>query len=71
MYGGPFVMQGILVHNTIDGAFLGLDFSTNCTNVNVGAMMIIDTSDISSLSSFKDGAYICTCYTSISTSINA
>jgi hypothetical protein len=35
----PFVEQGILMHNTNDRTFLGLDYSTNSANVNVSALM--------------------------------
>jgi hypothetical protein len=53
MCGGSFVEQGILVHNTNDGEFLSMDYSTNYSNVNVGTLMIISSSDINNLSSYK------------------
>jgi hypothetical protein len=60
----------ILVHNTSNGAFLGWDYSTNSTNINIGALMIINSSDINISSGFEDDAYVVTCYYTISTSIN-
>jgi hypothetical protein len=67
---GSFIEQGILVHDTNDGAFLGLDYSIKCSNVNVGTLMIISSSDISSSSSFKDATNVCTCNTTISASVH-
>jgi hypothetical protein len=54
----------------ITGPFRVLDHSTNSTNINIGALTVINPSDILCVASFKDDAYIWTFYSTIGTSIN-
>jgi hypothetical protein len=70
MNGGSYVEQGILMHYANDRTLLSLDDSTNCANVDIGALMVFNPSDVNSLSSFEDNMDVCTGYTTISTSIN-
>jgi hypothetical protein len=67
---GSFVEQSILMHYADDSTFLSLDDSTNSANVYIGALMVVNSSDVNILSSFEDNTDVCTGYTTISTSIN-
>ena len=58
------------MHNANDWTLLSLNDSTNSSNIYVGALMIVNSSDVNSSSSFKDDTDICTGYTTISASIN-
>jgi hypothetical protein len=53
-----------------DRAFMGVDDTTNSTNIKVGAVMVINAMDIKSLSSFIDQSDINANYATKSTSIN-
>jgi hypothetical protein len=55
--GGSLTECGILVLDTNNGAFLGLDDSTNNINDYVGTFVIINSSDINSMSGFENGPY--------------
>jgi hypothetical protein len=58
------------MHDTNHGAFLGLDNSPNSTNIYVDTLVIINSSDINSMSSFENGLYFSTSNTNIGTSMN-
>jgi ABC-type phosphate/phosphonate transport system substrate-binding protein len=60
---GSFVEQAILMHYANDRTLLDLDDSTNRANIYISALMVINASDINSLSSFEDNTVVCTSYT--------
>jgi hypothetical protein len=67
---GYFVEQGILMHNANERTLLSLDDSTNSANVYVSTLIVVNSPDVNSSSSFKDNMDVCTGYTTISTFIN-
>jgi hypothetical protein len=63
-------IPSILMHYANDRTFLSLDDSTNSTNVYIGALLVVNSSDVNSSSGFEDNTDIYTGYTTNSTSFN-
>jgi hypothetical protein len=53
------------MHDANDRTFLSLDDPTNSANVNVGTLMVVNSSDVNSSSSFEDSTDVRTGYTTL------
>jgi hypothetical protein len=70
VYGGPFIKEGILVHNANNGSFISVNKSANCTNNNISISVVIYALDVNSTIGLKYNMHVVTSDAALSSPVN-